>query len=219
MAKCNICGSENFEKLAHTNRCLGCGSLERHRCMRFALEKHGFIQAEPNSANVRILHLAPEECTASYLSKLYGACYLAADMRPEHYSWIKCLRMELPQGLGIFPEEYFDLIVHNHVMEHIPGDYHAHLAAFHRILKNKGKMIFTIPFNAGVKCRQGGEYLPDNESRERIFGQYDHLKIFGGDFLDVFKWLDCAFELLTPPQEYVNAHLCNDMVFCYGRGK
>jgi predicted SAM-dependent methyltransferase len=94
----------------------------------------------------------------------------------------------LPEGFEIFPNCYFDLILHNHVLEHIPGDYRRHLDAFLRILRPGGHMVFTIPpVYMNRSTIQDGENLPSDEDRIRMHGQKDHYKTFGKDFVEWFQ--------------------------------
>jgi hypothetical protein len=80
------------------------------------------------------------------------------------------------------------------VLEHISGPYKEHLNSLVRVLKYNGKMIFTVPMSklSGPNTIEGGEHLTDEE-RQRRFGQHDHVKSFGIDFLDYCKTLPGTF--------------------------
>jgi SAM-dependent methyltransferase len=187
---CNICGSTEFSdfgvKPRANARCQGCGSLERHRALRHVLGIEGRLSDRKGVD--RCLQLAPEKVTHDYLAAAYGAGYLPADLSPAMYPYAKCLKLRLPEGFEIFPEGYFQLIVHNHVLEHVPGSYRAHIDEFHRLLQVGGAMAFTIPetgISKGVReTVEGGERLPSDEDRLREHGQGDHVRTFGLDLLD-----------------------------------
>lgn len=202
MAVCNICGSEEFKDFngRPAAMCKKCGSLERQRSLRWCMEKLGAL-ARAGAAGKRALMLAPEKSTFTYLACIYPGL-ITADACPEKYPYAQPLRLVLPQDFSLFPDDYFDLMVHNHVLEHIPGDYHLHLIEFLRLLKPGGRMLFTTPLR-GKQTIQGGESLPSDEERIKAFGQADHFKIFGADLLDTGKWLRGNFYAFTPPPDVI----------------
>ena len=199
---CNICGSTDFRpygvKPRNNALCANCKSLERHRGLHYVLKANGFL--ENRLGLNRCLQLAPEKVTHDYLSKAYGAGYITADLDPQLYKHAQCIKLRLPEGFEIFPDEYFDLIIHNHVFEHIPGDFRTHVDQFHRLLSKNGAMVFTIPdlwITQGVKYSiQGGEDLETDEDRLREHGQEDHYKTFGYDLVDYLQTKFPKFELL-----------------------
>jgi phosphoglycolate phosphatase len=180
------------------------------------LEQLGYL----DSTNTRrVFHLAPEKPTHSYLAPVFGAGYICSDLMPEKYPYAQCLRLALPEGFDIFPDGYFDLILHNHVLEHIPGDYRDHLVSFLRLLRGRGgRMIFTIP---GVyldrETIQGGELLATDEERLRNFGQSDHYKHFGHDFIDWFKKTSGTFAPMNIPPEIRDSLGTKDAVYIYSK--
>lgn len=187
MATCNICGSSGFVDFNGRQKilCTSCKSLERHRLVRWTLDTLGYVTLCLGSK--RALHLAPEEMTHRYLAHAIGVGYVCSDLVPAKYPHAQCLKLALPEGFDIFPDCYFDLILHNHVLEHIPGDYRDHLTQFVRLLRSGGHMVFTVPgISRSSKTVQGGENLPSDEERLRLHGQSDHYKSFGYDFIDWF---------------------------------
>jgi SAM-dependent methyltransferase len=187
MALCNICGGSAFHDFGERKKvlCTGCQSLERHRLIRVVLQALDYLSYENSHGKKRVLHLAPEAATHSYLFSVFGSGYYAADLTPSRYPHAQTLKLALPRGFDIFPDNYFDLIVHNHVLEHIPGNYQHHIRRFAEILKPGGRMVFTIPaIRMDSLTVEGGENLPTDEARLRAHGQADHLKTFGRDFLD-----------------------------------
>lgn len=212
MAICNICGCDTFLPFGKREKalCKNCASLERHRAMHGVLtRREGFLD---KLSSARILHLAPENCIAQWLQDT-GRTYIAADIRPEIYPQIKCLKLQLPDGLDIFPEGYFDLIVHNHILEHIPGDYRLHILSFLRLVAPGGMMAFTVPVFRDKKTRQFGELLSSDEERYKFFGQKDHNKIFGDDFIQFFEQLRYKFEILELSREAREASNAFDRVY------
>lgn len=196
---CNICNGVIFGDFGARLkiRCMQCNSLERHRLIRWSLEQLGYV----NSIQIakRALHLAPEEMTHRYLAQSFGSGYICSDLVPSKYSHAHCLKLALPEGFDVFPDSYFDLILHNHVLEHIPGDYRDHLAQFVRILRPGGHMVFTLPgISKSARTVQGGEHL-SSDQRLRLHGQSDHYKSFGYDLVEWFKSATGSFGPMDIP--------------------
>jgi phosphoglycolate phosphatase len=213
---CNICGSTDFKVFGDRPRdnalCIKCNSLERHRALNYFLKANGFLE---NRLGVsRCLQLAPEEVTHEYLIKAYGSGFITADLFPQRYEHAQCLKLHLPEGFEIFPDGYFDLIVHNHVLEHIPGSFRSHIDEFHRLLAKDGVMAFTIPdyrITIGVKDTvEGGENLATDEDRLREHGLEDHYKSFGTDLIDYLQKKFTKFEALLMENSDLKQKLRDD---------
>lgn len=187
MPICNICSCTDFIDFNGRKaiQCGCCCSLERHRLIRVVLEGLGFLDKNACYGEKRALHLAPEKVTFQYLESVFGTGYIASDMHPEKYPHAQVLRLALPEGFELFPDGYFDLILHNHVLEHIPGSFKEHLDEFVRLIKPGGYMVFTLP-QVRMNCDtiEGGEYLSTDADRLKAHGQGDHYKTFGKDLYE-----------------------------------
>jgi SAM-dependent methyltransferase len=177
---CNICGSATFGDtygrsgsafIRKNVRCEGCGSLERHRLIFEFLKTRGLL-----SGNRRILHIAPEECLATIFRNRFGRNYLCGDVDPAQFSFPGVVRMDLCRDLAELEPASFDIVLHNHVLEHMACDYQNVAATLHRLVRPGGLHVFSIPF------MEGGfrEALDDrtDEYRTAHFGQWDHMRIF-----------------------------------------
>ena len=183
-ARCNICKGKAFEPFRGrpNEKCSSCGSLARHRTGWIVYEKH-LLNSE--AAKGRILHLAPEPWLYPKLSNRLHQGYITADAYPETYPHAPCLRLFFPKDFEIFPDGYFSAILHNHVLEHIPGHYVDHLREFTRLLAPGGKHIISVPGPyKGIQTKEGGEHLASDAERLEQFLQEDHYKLFGDDFTD-----------------------------------
>ena len=190
---CPICKNQTFKSSIGRpyNVCLNCGSLERTRVIYMALAKLGIP-----GINDRILHFAPEKCFIDLFSESHGEKYEPVDMFPENYKHLteRIRHLDICEDLYSLPSDSWDLILHNHVLEHILCSVKGVLRGFARILKPGGIMIFTIPVHPKqVTTEDLNPYLSGAERKKR-FGQKDHVRLFGGDVLDLIKealGIDC----------------------------
>jgi phosphoglycolate phosphatase len=188
--KCNICGSTTFANVKNrvNARCTGCDSFERHRVCYEVYKREGLFDSS-RAYPLRILHFAPEKILHDSFANVGLNHYITSDISPHIYKHAQPLKIRLPDDLDIFPDNYFDYLIHNHVWEHIPGNWRDCIHPFMRIVKPSGKMIFTVPFgiHSPKLTIEGGEHLKSDKERMKLFHQSDHLKLFG---FDMFEYLD-----------------------------
>ncbi|WP_340313338.1 HAD-IA family hydrolase [Rhizorhabdus argentea] len=188
--RCNICGSTEFvarQKRGYV-QCAGCGSNERGRLLWMMLEKHDLLKP-----GLRVLHLAPERAFAERLHALYGDGYEPVDIDPTQYDFAPNIRkIDLVEDAAKLPSDHYDLIIHSHVMEHIPCNITAVLYHLHRSLKDHGKQICCIPvIRDGTSAEDLGRLTAEDAIAR--FGQDDHVRTFGGK--DMQKTLGMLFAL------------------------
>ncbi|UAX95109.1 class I SAM-dependent methyltransferase [Ensifer adhaerens] len=141
--QCNVCGGETFLDMnGRLNvRCAKCGSLERARVLKMILDESGILKK-----GTRVLHFAPEGGLATYIKGIVGdECYDARDIDIERYQHVKVSYFDLVEACHTLPTNAFDLIIHNHVMEHLPCNVTAVLYHLHRALSDEGLHVFSIP--------------------------------------------------------------------------
>jgi SAM-dependent methyltransferase len=80
------------------------------------------------------------------------------------------------------PDQSFDVIICSHVLEHVVGDRDA-MKEMLRVLKPGGCAYVQIPY-VGSRPTDEDPGLIDPKERERRFGQFDHVRIYGCDFED-----------------------------------
>ena len=192
--RCNICGSAKFvarQKRGHV-QCDGCGSNERARLLWLMLETHGLLRP-----GLRVLHIAPERAFADRLHAIYGENYEPVDIDPDLYDFAPNIRrIDLVKDAAELPSGHYDLIIHSHVMEHIPCNITAILYHLHRSLKADGKQVCCVPIiRDGHYAEDLGAIAPE-DARAR-FGQDDHVRTFGGQ--DIQRTLGMLFRL---PEDY-----------------
>ena len=152
--------------------CPNCLSLERHRLIWLYLKENtDFFK---NSKNV--LHIAPEACFINRFEKLHGENYITADIE----SPLAKVKMDIHQIP--FEESRFDVVLCNHVLEHVQDDIQA-MREIYRVLKPGGFAILQIPlFNPIGEITFEDASITDKRDRERIFGQDDHVRKYGKDY-------------------------------------
>ncbi len=177
---CNICGHGAFIDMRQTDRsifvrkgvvCEHCHSLERHRLVFAFLKDKGLL-----SGNLRVLHIAPERCLAPILRARFGRNYIHGDKDVGRFSDRGAATLDLCHDLGQFADGSFDLVIHNHVIEHVACDYRPVLTKLDMLVKTGGWHILSVPFMPGGYREASPEH--DEEWRVKHCGQWDHWRIF-----------------------------------------
>jgi len=148
-------------------------SLERHRLIWLYLKnKTDFFTAQK-----KVLHMAPEQCFLDVFKKMKNLDYTTADLYSPIVD-IKADILDLP-----FDDNSFDIILCNHVLEHIEDDTKA-MSELYRVLKPNGMGIFQIPQDLSLEKTYEDFSITSEEERMKHFGQYDHVRIYGKDYFD-----------------------------------
>jgi SAM-dependent methyltransferase len=122
-----------------------------------------------------MLHLAPEPAFESRFRKLVGEGYLSADIEAS----AAMVQMDISDIR--YPDESFDIVYCSHVLEHVPDDRRA-MRELHRVLRNDGWAIIDVPIMLERTIEDPS--LTDPSERTRRFGQPDHVRAYGTDYLD-----------------------------------
>lgn len=151
-------------------------SLERHRLLWLYLKNETDFFTKAN----KVLHFAPEQAFHKRFKKLDNIDYTTTDLNSP-LAEVKADICDLP-----FKDGSFDIILCNHVLEHIPDDTKAMQELF-RILKPGGWGIFQIPQDLKRAETFEDDSITDRKERAKIFGQYDHVRIYGRDYFDKLR--------------------------------
>ena len=142
----------------------------RHRLLWLYLTRETDLLRRPQ----RILHIAPEVCLMKRL-RHRAADYTTADLEsPLAELHFDVLRIPLPDAS-------YDVLICNHLLEHVADDRRA-LGEFYRILRPGGWGILLSPVDRSRAATFEDDSITDPEERTRIFGQYDHRRIYGRDY-------------------------------------
>lgn len=151
-------------------------SLERHRLLWLYLKN----ETDFFSAPKKVLHFAPEQAFYKRFRNQKNLDYTTTDLNSP-LADVKADICNLP-----FKDEEFDVIFCNHVLEHIPDDTKA-MQELYRILKKGGMGIFQIPQDLSRETTFEDNSITDRKERAKIFGQYDHVRIYGRDYFDKLR--------------------------------
>lgn len=176
--QCPIC-NRRFRKFLPYGRvarenalCPNCLGLERHRLMwLFLQEETGFF-----TQKLKVLHVAPELCFLNRFEALGNLDYLTGDLE----SPLAKIKMDIHQIP--FPDNTFDVVFCNHVLEHVESDLDA-CKEINRVLKPNGWGILQSPVYDLDKTIEDPS-ITNPVERERIFGQRDHVRKYGKDYAE-----------------------------------
>lgn len=174
--ECPICTNQfkkflPYGRIARDNAlCPNCLALERHRLMwLFLKEKTDFF-----TEKLKVLHVAPEHCFIDRFEQLTNLDYITADIESP-LAKVKMDVHSIP-----FPDNSFDVVFCNHVLEHVDDDILA-CSEFNRVLKPSGWGILQSPVYDLEKTIED-KTIVDPAEREKLFGQRDHVRKFGKDY-------------------------------------
>jgi SAM-dependent methyltransferase len=177
---CPVC-AKSFRKFLPYGRinprsnalCPSCLSLERHRLIWLYLQK----TTDFFDSRKKVLHIAPEVCFIKKFEAIHGDDYITGDIE----SPLAKVKMDI--HAIPFPENIFDVVLCNHVLEHVQSDIKA-MSEIRRVLKPGGFAILQVPFFHPVPDVTIEDLaITDPAQREKLFGQDDHVRKFGKDYL------------------------------------
>lgn len=203
-------------------------SLERHRLLWLYLnEKTDFFRSEPVSDSpithteriklrntetnspLKVLHFAPEQAFYKLFRNQKNLDYTTTDLFSP-LADVKADICNLP-----FEDNQYDVILCNHVLEHIPDDTKA-MQELYRVLKPGGMAILQIPQELSRATTFTDDSITDQKERAKIFGQYDHVRIYGYDYFDKLRSIGFKVE----EEDYTNK-IAPELVekYCLAKGE
>ncbi len=179
---CPVCGRQfrkllpyGYVTLRENALCPNCLSLERHRLLWLWLQREtDLFERRP-----RLLHVAPEVSLMRHFKRLYRGTkgeYVTADLE----SPLADLHFDIQQIP--LPDHSFDAVICNHLLEHVADDRQA-LSELYRILRPGGWGVLLCPVDYARAETFEDNSITDPKERTRIFGQYDHRRVYGRDYV------------------------------------
>ncbi|EKF55413.1 methyltransferase [Galbibacter marinus] len=169
-------------------------SLERHRLLWLYLRETDFFKKP-----IKLLHFAPEQAFYKRFKIQKNLEYTTTDIESP-LATVKADICNLP-----FEDNQYDVILCNHVLEHIPDDRKA-MQELYRVMKPGGWGIFQIPLDMQRSTTFQDDRITDPKERAKIFGQYDHVRVYGMDYFEKLRSVGFQVEevllqnTLTPEQ-------------------
>ena len=171
-------------------------SLERHRQMWL------YLQNETNffTHKLKVLHIAPEQEFLRKFKKMKNLEYTSADLFSPIVD-VKADILDLP-----FEDNTYDVIICNHVLEHIVDDRKA-MSELYRVMKSGGWGIVQVPMKNSLEKTYEDFTITDPKERQKHFGQYDHVRWYGMDYFDRLKSVGFETEINFYSQKFSEAEI------------
>lgn len=189
---CNICGYYGVfnpfgVKRTPNRRCPQCGSLERHRFLKFLYEKYIFN----NRKKLKGLYFAPEKSLVNLFKDYKNIQLDFADLDPDTYNFVKTQNLDIT-NINIKNNTY-DFVIANHVLEHV--DDKKAIEEVMRVLKPGEKFFISIPVYDIPETFEDLS-IKTAKDREKYYGQRDHIRKYGRDVIERFKSFGFKVELI-----------------------
>jgi hypothetical protein len=197
---CQICGN-NFKRFLHNGNkdpawdnavgiryrenafCPKCNSLDRDRQLYHFLENE--ILPSVNK-KISLLHIAPEFHIRKILRNRKDIVYLSADIDP------KMGQVEMDITAIGYPDNYFDAVICNHVLEHVSDDRKA-LREVLRVLCSGGWAIIQVPIDLNREETFEDPNIKTFQDRRKLYGVQSHVRIYGLDYKERLE--ECGFNV------------------------
>lgn len=154
-------------------------------CYSHDRERHLFLFMQATDifsfiAGKRVLHFAPELHLSGIIEAARPDVLVKCDLHPWMPDMVKVDLLEMP-----YMDSYFDLVIANHVLEHVNDDGRA-VAEIVRVLKPGGYAILQTPYSNILEKTWDDPGIRSGQERLEAFGQEDHARLFGKDIFDRF---------------------------------
>ncbi|MGH7566669.1 MAG: methyltransferase domain-containing protein [Gemmatimonadota bacterium] len=143
--------------------------------MAAALSHHKDLSYSKLIKGRSVLHYAPEAIIKNTLRE-YAERYVTADLLRDDVD----LKLDISDMASVEACK-FDVIVACDVLEHVDDDIKAMLELF-RVLSVGGYAILTVPQKDNLEVTIEDRAVVDPAERKRVFGQWDHVRIYGDSF-------------------------------------
>ena len=157
--------------------CPKCLSHDRERHLLLYFSKLDFKSRVKNS---RVLHFAPEPAVKKFIESAGPVEYIRGDLFPASADIRRLDLCALP-----FANDSFDVVIANHVLEHVDDDSQA-LSEIFRTLSPGGVAVLQTPYASKLSKTICDPAATDTELRLQLYGQQDHVRLYGSDIFQRF---------------------------------
>jgi hypothetical protein len=203
--RCNVCEWEGRRFLSDEwhpfTVCPACASQVRHRLLVAAMSQLDDLTFIHLARGKRVLHFAPEPELAKRFREISAYYVNAGYFLSEHDIDISNMRT--------VAEKQFDLLIACDVLEHVHNDQSA-LQEIHRVLAERGWAIITVPQPDHMAKTFEDPSVTDPKQREKVFGQWDHLRLYGDNFAELLEHAGFSVRIVTAhdfPATVVRKHV------------
>ena len=166
--------------------CPSCGAGDRERWLYYVLKNNTDIFTMKG----RVLHFAPERGVSRYIKENEQIDYYTGDIVPGRAMHITDIT-DLQYKDGIF-----DYVISNHVLEHISDEFKA-VSEVMRVLKDDGKWILSFPICTDMETQED-KTITSSKQRLALYGQEDHVRLYGTDFIKRFEQYGLSIQVFSP---------------------
>jgi SAM-dependent methyltransferase len=188
-------------------RCPNCGSNQRTRLLHLFFEFRTGIYRR----NVRVLHISPKRPLAEVLRSHRNIDHVCGALFPERFSDFNAVKVDVTNIE--FDEAEFDVVICNHVLEHVQEDDTA-MGEMYRVLRPGGFAVLQVPLALDRETSLEDPSVVEKKDRIRAYGQKDHLRLYG---LDYFESLGKAGFRVERDNPYENGWLPDIESYCLDR--
>lgn len=212
---CEIEFSEFFEfgfdnKIIRKHNIVGAGLSPNGtcpRCLSNDRERHVFLYLKQDhkylfSDEVNLLHIAPEKNLWELFKRQKNINYVPAGLDMQ----LASVRMDITKIQ--YNDNHFDMVICNHVLEHIVDDKLAMQEIF-RVLKKGGYAILQVPISFQNESTIEDKSIIDPDDRRAVFGQSDHVRIYGRDYISRLESVGFSVNLINFISELTDEQVQN----------
>lgn len=195
--------------------CPVCHSTDRERLVYLFFKDYYFV--ENKDKHIKLLHIAPEPNLSKYLMAHTNVEYTAGDKRCNGYTYPDYVRNIDIMDLHDIPDNTYDVLVCNHVLEHVPDDIVA-MKELRRVIKPDGIAILQVPYAQKLERTFEDKTILTPEARFEAYGQNDHVRLYGKDYKDRLESAGFRVKINEMSKDYPAKYglNCNENLFvCY----
>jgi len=158
--------------------CPSCRSHDRERHLLIYLASLNLLSL---FSQAKVLHFAPEKWVSNVIQLQSPELYIKADLFPQTEDVQQMNMLAIP-----YPDEFFSVVIANHVLEHVEDDLLA-LSEIRRVLKKGGMAILQTPYSAQLEATFADDGIKGDYLCREVYGQEDHVRLYGRDIFERFS--------------------------------